>query len=518
MKDKIYLTICLLFLVIVLMAMPFRKVFAYSPLYLSKYTYLLKDGNLTMTSTFNAGDTVMVKIYLDPSTTGRSFTVEDMRPLNSIASQTMISSRADCALADDAKLLSASYERGDDGGLTSFKNIEPNQAGYLCYSYKLIYNPLPTKNILESVTASAVSDSIFSAQKVETAKNYILVKGEPPDAFSRNDDKLTVFYKNDRSAANSGDNTFLFNPAYTYVRGEGPFSRAGEMYDLPFQMTDLSGQRVFHRGNFYLLYNPLYSVLGNVFSSGASLGGSLDFNSKSNAISQAGNAFTSKLNSEAALYNYSFDRSSALYWDASNTEKNDKMNRAISILTSAQKPDVVCNLSQASLGSGNYFLNNPNCQIKSSSSSKIWPNGRVWLVKATGSINLNGSINGRGTLLVDFSSAPASSLNLQNLSFAKDASLGIILTGGGSVAFDTNCSEFRGLVFAPGANGNGGEIGFAKDGSALKISGSLVANQINFNPRSKNGSQYAVSISTDQNLLNSPLPGFDALSTVVFGQ
>jgi hypothetical protein len=61
-------------------------------------------------------------------------------------------------------------------------------------------------------------------------------------------------------------------------------------------------------------------------------------------------------------------------------------------------------------------------------------------------------------------------------------------------------------------------ISFESGGQAIKINGSLVADTICFNSRSKGASGYAVSILSSQSVLNQPLPGFNALASVIFGQ
>lgn len=61
----------------------------------------------------------------------------------------------------------------------------------------------------------------------------------------------------------------------------------------------------------------------------------------------------------------------------------------------------------------------------------------------------------------------------------------------------------------------GGEIIFEKDGKAIRVRGSLVANQIDFNPREKNSQRYAAMIYSDSKVLYSALPGFETLVNVM---
>ena len=510
---------------LLLVVMFYSNAFAYSGYFLEKETFLKKDGKLTSQTTFDPGDEVVVRLHLDPNTnTTTQYAVEDIRPKGSIASVDSITTPSGCSLSADQKILSANYEANQDGDSSTFSDIEKGVSGYLCYSYKLIYLPLPQKNVLERLS-SYVIDPANSNQKVASSNNYLLVKGSSSDAFVPSDDRLLSSSQSLFQNGTSGQESLAFAPSYIFSRGQGPNSRGGLLYSLPVQMTDSSGSRVFDRDSFYLLYNPLYSVLGNVFSGSQTVGGAIDFGSKSNSISQSNDAFTSKLNSEAALYGYSFDKNSALYWDLSNTQKNTQMKASIDKLINFPRPDIVCSLNSTDLSGGNYFLDNPDCHISSSSQKKLWPNGRVWYLKAAAgqsSINFTGTINGRGTLLVDFRSVGGTPvLNLRNLQFANGASLGIILVGGGNVNFAGDCTNFNGLIFAPGKDTPpylGGEIIFEKDGSPIQIKGSLVANRVRFNPRDKGSSQFAVSISVNQALLNTPLPGFDSISSVIFDQ
>lgn len=67
----------------------------------------------------------------------------------------------------------------------------------------------------------------------------------------------------------------------------------------------------------------------------------------------------------------------------------------------------------------------------------------------------------------------------------------------------------------PTPMGSGGEIIFEKDGKAITVKGSLVADKIVFNERQKNTQRYAARIYSDAKILYSSLLGFEILSNVL---
>jgi hypothetical protein len=179
---------------------------------------------------------------------------------------------------------------------------------------------------------------------------------------------------------------------------------------------------------------------------------------------------------------------------------------------------------------GNLNLNNPNCQI-TQSAQNTYPDGRIWYLSSdvvgASNIEINGTIHGKGTIIIDYSQAgtaiPTVKISTSTGDFPDqdNSSLGLIVINGGQVEFGENCQLFKGIVFVPGSktNPDTGSMVFAGGDSAfkMKIFGSIVADKINFASRGKaSGSAlYSVAIYSDSQILNSPPPGFREVREIV---
>ena len=227
------------------------------------------------------------------------------------------------------------------------------------------------------------------------------------------------------------------------------------------------------------------------------------------------------------VYSYDFDRNSVVYWDRTNPDKNKAMNDNIKKLLGDQenhipKADIVCEINAGDLKAENLYLDNPDCNIGASSSNSAWPNGRVWHVAADSDIEIIGNIRSKGTLIVDFKGASGtvriSTKSGESDSFRGDSSLGLMVINGGNVEFTKDAEKYNGIIFAPGSSSSGGTVSFAEGGASIKIRGSIVADQINFHPRTKDSRGYAVTIYTDAQILGSTLPGFENIMSVIIYQ
>jgi hypothetical protein len=319
-----------------------------------------------------------------------------------------------------------------------------------------------------------------------------------------------------------------------YLRGSGQKSRGGTLVSLPVKMTDMSGAKTFFSDQFYLLYNPLFYIFGNMFSGSTPTSTAFDFGHGSSVVS-TGDFGNEKLNSAASLYNYYFDQESVIFWDRGNQDKNAAMENNISRIlgTESSRPDDLCVLpsllsANRLSGAPPVYLNNKSCSLIGVDNSSVWPSGRVWYLKAISDIEISSTIAKGGTLVVDFSDAsyvPTVKINTQENDFANDSFLGLIVINGGRVEFTADAEYFRGAVFVPGRSDSDpqrlegeGRIIFAEDGRPLKIRGSLIADEIDFNKRQKNDKEYAVSVYSDSALVNSRIPGFEKLMSVLIGK
>jgi hypothetical protein len=338
------------------------------------------------------------------------------------------------------------------------------------------------------------------------------------------------------SYTKSSGGTQQTNPFYVYRRGFAGKSRGGNLLSLP-TLIKSSGQDVVY-DQFYLLYNPAFYLFGNIFSGQSYAGNAMDFNSRFSGITNEQYDINNKTNSQDTLYNYYFDKGSVIAWGNSdnggdNKYKNSAMKASLDSYTKNPAPEDRCVVTQDKLEGGSvYYLN-----LQLSDCSKLnttntvdnaWPDGRVWYVNVTGSgqqnvyigkTNATTKVYGRGTIFVNFTNGRSDNLvTINNLNFVDNAKMGVVVTGGSTV-FSKQARSFRGIVFNPRADGatSGGKISFTKDGRMLKIYGSLVADEIEFNPRSKETAEYGIMIYSDAALLNQPLPGFQGINFVVTG-
>jgi hypothetical protein len=260
----------------------------------------------------------------------------------------------------------------------------------------------------------------------------------------------------------------------------------------------------------------------------------MDFNSRFSAISNKGYAVGNKLNSQDSLYDYYFDKNSVISWGGSDKYKNSTMKSALDSYTATAEsaPEDRCIAQPGQLGSSGNPLNLQlsDCTKVNTQSTidNSWPNGRMWYANVTSAstqnvdIGKSGSttnIYGRGTIFVNFTNGRSdNTVTINNLNFVSNAKIGLVVLGG-NVVFSSNASSFKGVVFNPRAEGasSGGKISFIKDGRMLKIYGSLVADEVEFNSRKKEASEYGVMIYNDAALMTQPLPGFEGLNSVVTG-
>jgi hypothetical protein len=408
------------------------------------------------------------------------------------------------------------------------------QERYLCYTFEVpeqsdyLSRPdasgqkSPPKNDVFQVRAMAISP--LSDRVLASSNNYIMIKGYPwattePGVLGSsppNDDDLafsftSVLFKDPITNENKN---LGGNPSYIYKRGLGQNSRGGTLVSLPVRMTNGTGDTLLSIDPFYLLYNPAFYIFGNIFSGSSSLSTVFDFNSKSNAVSSGDYNSSDKLNAAAALYNYFFDKDSVMFWDGKNNpQMQDNLNRIL-----AGPADIVCDTADISnLESGhNLYLGNQNCQIQQSTTNQVWPTGRVWHFKPTSDVHLGATISESGTIIVDFQGSPKSVyIETKDGNFQGNAKLGLIVLNGKAV-FTKDAERFDGLVFAPGNNeSDSGKIIFEENGNPIKIHGSLVANQVQFAKRNKNGQKYSVAIYSDSSILNIRLPGFEKLMDII---
>ncbi len=503
-----------------------------------------KDSDInpigTETSTFEPGDTAIVRVKIDPmGLSGLNLNVRDYRPF--AFNMTPITTTAGCGLSPTDNLMVPTFVAGNDESFSSWSNVKPGSGhSYLCYQYTLNNTPQPKNDLVQSkliaYDQNNFDENQTNNQPLAVFSGYQMVKGFafsdstslPAGLASTNifpiDDFLSFARTTVQYTAGPGTISNLsYSASYTYKRGLGQRSRGGELYSLPVKMENDAGQ-VIATDQSYILYNPAFYLFGNLFS-GSGLSSKLDFSSRSGSVSTESfpSDRTSKLNSEAALYNYNFDKNSVLYWDKSNVMKNKSLEENINSLTGTNPPPVVCSqISQNSLSGGkDVYLDNPNCQINSSSlsQSRTYPAGRVWIIRAQGNVDLAATFHRQGTIIIDFQ-GNGGTVNISTaLGSFSDAKLGLIVIGGGKVVFGQGAQEFNGLIFAPSSSSC--TISFEEGGSSIQIKGSLVSDTICFNSREKTGlgmsSQYSVSILIDQGILNSGLPGFENLLPVIIG-
>lgn len=503
-----------------------------------------KDSDLNPigieTSTFEPGDTAIVRVKIDPmGLNGLNLNVRDYHP--SAFNIIPITTTAGCGLNPTDNFMTPTFIAGDNESFSSWSDVKPgSDHSYLCYQYTLNNIPQPKNDLVQSkliaYDQNNFDENQTNNQPLAVFSGYQMVKGlafsdstsSPAGLASTNifpiDDFLSFARTVAQYTADSGTISNLsYSGSYTYKRGLGQRSRGGEMYSLPVKMENEVGQ-VVATDQSYVLYNPVFYLFGNLFS-GASSASRLDFSSRYGSVSKDSypDDRTSRLNSEASLYNYNFDKNSVLFWDTTNAMKNKSLEDNISSLTGTNPPPVVCpQISQDSLLTGkDVYLDSPNCQINSNSLSqnRTWPAGRVWIIRASGDINIGATFHRQGTIIIDFQGGSGNvNISTKSGSFS-DAKLGLMVIRGGRVVFGQAAQEFNGLIFAPSSHDC--TISFEEGGSPILIKGSLVSDTICFNSREKTGSgmtsQYAVSIYSDQSILNASLPGFENLLPVIVG-
>lgn len=507
-----------------------------------------------LTSTFDPGDEVVARIAISPKTAGiGATTLVDYRP-KALEIENISNSDARkvtlCGLRPSDKIYQTSFlsNSGSDGAsYSSFSDIAvaKDETYYLCYKY-MMDSDVQEKNVLSQ--SRAILSANGGAQILASSNNYILVRGSNyiasdsstkvlDDVENRKypiDDQLSPSFVSYQTASGGVLQT---NPFYVYKRGFGGKSRGGNLLSLPVVVKSSNQEIAFDQ--YYMLYNPAFYLFGNIFSGDSYAGNAMDFNSRFSAISNEQYAIDNKLNSQDSLYNYYFDENSVISWGGSDDGGDDKyknsaMKAALDSYTKTPAPEIVCQTSTNGLAGGstnrlNLQVNNCNRQNGSPETSDIWPNGRVWYLKSTGTgqqtihIGKAGStteVRGRGTIFVDFQNGRNDNLVvINNLNFIDDGKVGVVVTGG-NVEFSFQARSFKGIVFNP-RNQNatsGGKISFVKDGRMLKIYGSLVADAIEFNSRNKESAEYGIMIYNDAALMNQPLPGFEGLNSVVTGK
>ena len=505
---------------------------------LEKRMYKYANDARKEISTFEPGDRVVVTIRVN--TNGQENlqgTLTDLRDKNTeLPPPNNITAGTDktkiCGLDSSYKMLSGTFSANDGTDNSVWNNISlPLGDNYVCYTYWIKSNAA-AKNIVSQ--ASAILREKDTNLILGGSSNMMMVRGYPfvnsetnqldkekPLVLSPIEDILsfssTIAVDDSQSGSAKSSASSI---SYIYKRGLGAKSRGGMLLSLPVKMTDNTNHDLAY-GSFYLLYNPAFYLFGNVFSGNSPIGSSLDLGSRSNATARNTFDRSNKLNSEASLYSYDFDEDSIIFWDKAN--KNEAMKKSINDLISIPQPAIVCpdgKLTAGALSGGNLYLDNPNCDPTTATFDQVWPNGRVWYMKANSDIEIKAAIKKKGTIIID-SNNHTVKISTKSGSFSSDGSqLGLIVINGGNVQFTTTAQAYNGIIFAPGNQDSctDGNINFDKDGSPIKIKGSIVASCINFQSRSKENGKYAVTIYSDARLLNSVLPGFENIMPVIYGK
>ncbi|MCX6809947.1 MAG: hypothetical protein NTZ65_04365 [Candidatus Berkelbacteria bacterium] len=427
------------------------------------------NGNET--STFETGDTVVARIKVTSNNAASvNAKIRDFLPVyDNFGSNP--SRKDDCKLSDADRLVDQVVTPNADG-YVDWNNQEIAQGDtYYCYKFKLLYDFSEQNRLVSARTI--VLDSNDENQALGTANSYLMVKGVPwinskdgaldtTKALEfQNDDKLlnlNGIFSGKVNASATDNSTLGRGISYLFQRGLGQKSRGGTMLSLPVKISTSSGSDVLAYDPSYLMYSPAFYLFGNLFSGGNTSSTALDFGSRSQATTQGAYDPNNKLNAATALYNYQFDKNSVIYWDDSNKDKNKTMYDNIQRFmpnASGVLPDNTCNITATGQLKGALYLDNANCKIHENIKSSFWPNGRVWYYKATGdneTININGPIYGKGTVIVDFNGKSNGIVNIltTDTGFTDNDYLGLIVINGGKVKFTPTCTKFNGIVFAPG--------------------------------------------------------------------
>lgn len=510
---------------------------------------LWKDSS--QTNTFSPGDEVYVSLAISaPNGLSQGVNIVDKLPAEAMmftVSQVTTSAEATkCGVAGPNSLTSASFSVDDtakevvigDGNRIEI-TTEPK---YFCYKFSLDANK-EAKNVVREV-GTVIWDDLRDNIIFGGENNYMLIVGAPwgdststtPETAEKNpageypvvgSEIKDELIKNSARIARIADASSVDLAKYStfmYLTSAGKSSRGGYLMHAPVIITDSSGEVVLGAANSYIFYNPLYYIFGNIFSGGSSATRAFDFSSRNSAISVA-DSEAAKLNSEAVLYDYNFDKNSLIYWDQANRDKNKQMEENIGKYIDPPQSEVVCTLATNVLTNPAQFnLYASDCNSRNGSPTPdqeaLHPSGRVWYYKLkdteSADFELKANFRGKGTIIVDFENKPNGRISInKNI----DATLGLILINGGNVVFDSNAGEFNGIVFVPGdqdPSTTDGVIEFKEGGSPLVIKGSLVANKIKVNPRAKSTNGYAVEIYSDAGVLSSGLLGFETISSVIY--
>lgn len=508
-----------------------------------------------LTSTFDPGDEIVVRIAVTPKTAGIGAAVlVDYRP-KALEVENITNSDARkitlCGLKISDKIYQTSFlsnSSSDSASYSSFSDltIGKDETYYFCYKY-MVDSDVQEKNILSQ--SSAILSANGGTQILASSNNYILIRGSnyiASDSSAKvlDDVENRKYPINDQLSPSSvsyqtaSGGVLQTNPFYVYKRGFSGKSRGGNLLSLP-AIVKSSNQEIAY-SQYYMLYNPAFYLFGNIFSGDSYAGNAMDFNSRFSAISNEPYSIENKLNSQDALYNYYFDENSVISWGSednggSDKYKNSAMKTALESYTkSSGAPEDRCKLSSPNqLGVDgkplNLQLNDCYKFNISSSVDDSWPSGRLWYldVRNSGTQNIdlgrvgrNTNVYGRGTIFIDFNNGRSdNTVTINSLNFVSGAKMGIVVTGG-NVIFSKQARMFKGIIFNPRAEGSsaGGKISFAKDGRMLKVYGSLVADEIEFNPRNREMAEYGIMIYNDVALMNQPLPGFEGLNSVVMSK
>jgi hypothetical protein len=513
-------------------------------IFIEKKTFIVStDGKSSQASaSYYPGDQAVVRIRLRANFEKiEGISIRDSRP-EAIGISNIINASSEksqlCGLSASDQIIGASgFDSNADGANSSWNNlnIEKNQDYYLCYKYQINSSQEP-KNLLRQVQVDAISKKDGGVEStIASSNNYILIKGTnyidsqsatkaldnvKTPTVARNDDILSPSNISVTSSGNSGDVYLKSAPFYLFRRGLGENSRGGTLLSLPVTVEDYSGSQL-ATNSAYMLYNPAYYVFGDVFSGSNYSGNSLDYGSRSLSISKNTATTSDKQNANSSQYDYDFDKSSVIYWDSGNEYKNKQMTDNINKYTStSSRPGIVCELSNTGALKSALNLNNKDCSLNMTDTSNVYPDGRVWYLKSnSGTIDIgkpDGSstnVNGRGTIIIDTDSL----VRINGLNFGSQASLGLVVIGGGRVEFSKYASFYRGVIFNPSSSESGGKISFetGEGAKAIRIYGSLVADTIEFSPRSRTAADdYSIMIYSDSKTLNQPLPVFGGTSDI----
>lgn len=420
--------------------------------------------------TFGPGDTVIASISVasvDGAT--NEVNIVDVLPSKGISAQ---------RLSDVTKCHTPSVENVGFSGTNelTWSDISVSQsAKYFCYKFQ-IDTSIDARNYAEQVGIKVVDKDLGTV--VGTENNYLLLVGalwgnsmgttvapqvvETPGADGKIpsiDTKIDDTLLKDSTSIRTKDNVDASKySSFLYKTATGKSSRGGYLNSYPVKITNKSGSVVYGAENFYLFYNPLYYLFGNVFSGDSSTTRAFDFGSRGSTIARK-DGDTNKLNSEATLYNYDFDANSLVHWDSSNPDKNKQMYENIKKYISEPRPGVVCELlAETVFTAANFYLKNDSCNSGISPvNQNLYPNGRVWYFKpdrATSgdTIDFDTTFRGKGTVIIDFESYRSGNVPVVNIkkNLPDDSYLGLIVINGGNVLLTNNLEKFNGIIFVPG--------------------------------------------------------------------